>query len=83
MPMGSHKAAACGAASREFPPSAGLTEPPPLRELWLGGSTIVILIVIADREQPNFCVDVISLARLVADLRVLNSVAHAFAYHQN
>lgn len=83
MPMGSHKAAACGAASREFHPSAGLTEPPPLRELWLGGSTIVILIVIADREQPGFCVDVISLARLVADLRVLNSVAHAFAYHQN
>lgn len=81
--MGSRQAAACGAASRESHPSAVLTEPSPLRELWLDGSTIVILIVIADREQPGFCVDVISLARLVADLRVLNSAAHAFAYHQN
>ena len=45
--MGSRQAAACVAASRESHPSAGLTEPPPLRELWLDGSIIVILTVMA------------------------------------
>ena len=81
--MGSRQAAACEAASRESHPSAGLTEPPPLRELWLDGSTIVLLIVIADREQPGFCAGVISLPRLMADHGVPNSAARAFAPHQN
>jgi hypothetical protein len=48
--LGSRQAAARKAASRESHPSVVLTEPPPLRCLWLDGSTIVLLAVMAVQE---------------------------------